>query len=838
MSLSNSLSRELVASGLPPDVHYRLGYRVVTADECQALMGYRLSGWVVPMNDREGKPFLHDGKPFFRLKPDPDQLKGEKPPKYLSPKEGGCRPYFSPLMPKGALAKGKLLRITEGEKKADCLNHHGFATIGLSGVDAWTDKRVEHQELIPELADIDWSGRQVLLVFDSDVTVKDTVREALHRLVRRLSDEGASVLVVHLPCELNGDKNGADDFICRHGADAYRAIEDIARPAITWKNQNTPVMWSPEPTEPHYKALTAWTIFDGTYAIRPNHGLYRFNDSHWIAVEGKYKDAVRRPIHLWMDHMGWRRRGNSVIDSIVSEVLDRLQVDQWDGAGLMAFANGTVRNGAFTAGHDRNDHLTFCFPFAYDAGAKCKLWKKFIQQTLGADDLIRLLRAAIRWSLVPKPTDKPFRHELVFDVHGPKRAGKGTLSEVLQAICGGDAGVGLIRSHSFGNANALHDLIGKRIAVDPDASGRIPDPGVFNSISSNEKVEVKKLYKDIGCARLGVVIWRFFNDTPGASGGGIEGMGRRIVTFRFEKTVANPDEELKRKLIAEAAGIFWWAWSMPENEMNDALRNRGLVAAIREASIEGALERDHVLRFSTIATEDTHRAADLYKLYSEWMKGEGHHPVSATKFGLELKKLPWVKPTRDQHGTHYQTHHPTHQELATHIGIALDVPGAGEFNSPPDQTHQQNPPQSNALLQQGSQESMVSVVGCSLKKREREEEEEKSKKMPMGSEVGHKPTTPTTGVPVYVDGESVSLTPLPAPKPEQQLNQVGPVRSWPPVVKPPPVEMAAQLDRLLKEQPNAAPATLAIQLDKEGCGWPLGRDVKRWIEVGAAGAVA
>ena len=114
MSLSNSLSRELVASGLPPDIHYRLGYRVVTADECQALMGYRLSGWVVPMNDPEGEPFIHDGKPFFRLKPYPDQLKGEKPPKYLSPKEGGCRPYFSPLMPKGALANGKLLRITEG----------------------------------------------------------------------------------------------------------------------------------------------------------------------------------------------------------------------------------------------------------------------------------------------------------------------------------------------------------------------------------------------------------------------------------------------------------------------------------------------------------------------------------------------------------------------------------------------------------------------------------------------------------------------------------------------------------------------------------------------------
>ena len=73
-------------------------------------------------------------------------------------------------------------------------------------------------------------------------------------------------------------------------------------------------------------------------------------------------------------------------------------------------------------------------------------------------------------------------------------------------------------------------------------------------------------------------------------------MGRRIVTFRFEKAVANPDEGLKRKLISEAAGVFWWAWSMPNQAMHDALRNRGKVAAIREASIEGALERDHVLR--------------------------------------------------------------------------------------------------------------------------------------------------------------------------------------------------------------------------------------------------
>ena len=711
---------ELLASGIPPEVHSKLDYRCVDAQEAKALAGFSRPGWVVLMRDHNGKPFTHDGKPFYRFKPnEPINDKNGKPAKYLTTAGAGCRPYFSPLLPPGSLANGKTIRITEGEKKADCLNYHGFPTIGLSGVDAWTDKRVGQGELIPELAAINWSGRDVQLVFDSDVTVKDSVRQSIYRLTEALVAQGAAISVVLLPCELDGSKNGADDFICRHGADSYRALERIARPAFTWKNKDTRVWWSPEPTEPHHKALTAWTVFDGTFANRPTHGLYRFTGKHWAEVDGQSRDALKRPLHQWMDHMGWHRRGDSVIGSAVSELLARLEHDTWDSDGLMAFANGTLRAGVFTTGHHRDDHITFCFPFAYDAGAKHPRWTQFLKETLGADDLTRLLRAAIRWSIIPKPINEPFTHELVFDVHGPKRAGKGTLQEVLQAICGGRSGVGLIRSHSFSNANALHGLIGKRIALDPDASGHISDPGIFNSVSSNEEVEVKKLYKDCGSARLGVVIWRFFNDTPGASGGGIEGMGRRIVTFRFEKTVANPDDELKRKLIAEAAGIFWWAWSMPDDDMHDALRNRGKVAAIRDASIEGALERDHVLRFSTVANPGIHKAADLYRRYREWMQDEGHQPVSMTKFGRDIKKLPWVKPTTDRLGTHHETHHPTHHELATHIGVALDESACGEFNPPPEATHHANPPRSNPAPAQPSQDPVVSVVSSSSKERER-----------------------------------------------------------------------------------------------------------------------
>ena len=358
------LHAELLASGLPPEIHTQLGYRTVTAEECNQLMGYSWSGWVVPMNGPDGKPFTYDGQAFYRLKPDSGQLKGDDPPKYLSPKGAGCRPYFSPLMPANALADGRTIRITEGEKKTDCLNHHGFPTIGISGVDAWTDKRVEPKQLIPELEAINWRGRDVYLVFDSDVTVKETVRDSLYRLTEALSERGAEVFVVLLPCKLDGTKNGVDDFICRHGAEAYRALERIIRPAFTIKgsgDNKRRIWWEPEPTEPHHKALSAWTVFDASYANRSNHGLYRWNCTHWTLNHGKDREAVKRPLHRWMDEMCWHRRGDSVIGSMVSETLARLEQDNWDRDGVMAFTNGTLRSGVFTLGHNRNDFLTFVF---------------------------------------------------------------------------------------------------------------------------------------------------------------------------------------------------------------------------------------------------------------------------------------------------------------------------------------------------------------------------------------------------------------------------------------------------------------------------------------------
>lgn len=753
-----SVQSELLDSAIPAELINQLSYQDVTAEESQKLTGFNLEGWVVAMNAPDGKPYkTSQGKPFYRLKPAKPPEKDGKACKYLSPKGEGCRLYFSPLLTKAICDNAdKPITITEGEKKTDSLNAHGFPAIGLSGVDAWRDKRSGDSKPLPEWEDVNLRNRQVFIVYDSDVTVKESVRNALMWLCFWLIQvKEARPFIVLLPCEPNGDRNGVDDFILRHGAAALQSLYAIARSSGQFGKELPPCKlftWTPEPKESHDKAVTAWAAFDGSYAMRPGFGLYQWATTHWQPANGKGADPIMRPLHLWMDQMHWRKRSTGIMGAIKNELVARLESADWDSPNVMAFTNGTLRHGVFSGGHERSDHQTFCFPFPYDSGAKCPIWHGFIRHALkNQADSINLLRAAIKWSITPKNPDKAFPLELVFDVHGEKGRGKGTLMEVLDALCGGDRGVGIIKSASFSNPNALHGLVGKRIAVDPDASGRISDVGNFNAVASNEPVEVKKMYQDITRARLGVVIWRFFNDTPGASGGGLEGMGRRIVTFRFDNPVTEPDTELKAKLTAEAAGIFWWAWSMSRDDAFTALKNRGQVQAVRDASIDSALERDHTLRFVTSKYPDgmaTTMAATFYSEYCEWMKQEGHQPVSKTKFGRDVKKIPWVKPTTDNAGTWYKLTTHTHHELTTHVGLPMPKESAegvgGELNPPQTQTHHHNPPPSDPPCGNASQGSVVSMVSSPSKNRSLEKEDLNGSKNAYRENFGNKLTKPTT----------------------------------------------------------------------------------------------
>jgi DNA polymerase-1 len=104
------------------------------------------------------------------------------------------------------------LLLTEGVLKADAAVSVGLVAVGLGGVEGgWRNGAP-----LPEWEVIPLKGRQVLVAFDSDVTVKASVRGAQRRLSGYLQHRGAQVEIVVLPPGPAGQKTGLDDFLAAH----------------------------------------------------------------------------------------------------------------------------------------------------------------------------------------------------------------------------------------------------------------------------------------------------------------------------------------------------------------------------------------------------------------------------------------------------------------------------------------------------------------------------------------------------------------------------------------------------------------------------------------------
>jgi phage/plasmid-associated DNA primase len=681
--ISDALRGELRLSGLTDEQIDRLHYSSATAEQAKALTGHAHAGWVVPCLAASGKPYATSkGKPFYRLKPTVPPIKDGKETRYLSPAGEGCRPYFSVLWPDWARTlKHRDRDLAEGEKKADCGCAHGFPTIGLSGVDGWRDQRSGKSAVLPELLTTGWLKGTVRIAWDSDIVHKTSVMASSCDLASAIAAAGGTPLITLLPPELNGEKNGVDDFILRHGAAAYGLLRDYARPAgeiIRDEGEPTGLKWT-WTTEPkgdeatHSKAVIAWSVLKDEVQLLPL-GAYRWTGTHWQRQEkDKPAEYVARLLHTWMDQIRWKKRTGAAFSSVLSELKSRLESPEgviWDAPHLMAFSNGTLntRTNTFTPGHRRSDRLTRCLPYPYDLEATCPNWLAFLEEASGADQhLITTVQAGMRWTIEPKQ-DRDYETDYLMDLIGNKGRGKGVVLSGVVALCGGSKNIATIKSSSFGDPNARLKMLNKAASIDFDASGFIKDSGVLNSIVSNEPVEVKALYQNLAQARLNTVIWRAMNDRPGQASAGAEGSDRRSIVIPFDITPARKDPELKAKIRAEAAGIFQWVWRMTMEKASYALRHAGDSGRIRNAQVEAALDRNPVLSFlyETFFAQgcDEIDATALFDSFREWMeKGKEDglprgRELTKTKFGREMGKLVSTglqrQPLVDAHGAFFE----------------------------------------------------------------------------------------------------------------------------------------------------------------------------------------
>src|SRR5262249_53765515 len=160
--------RDLAASGLEQDSITAAKLRCGDRDEVRKILGFdaHCGGMIIEYPGTNGTRAS-----FLRVKPDRPFLdRYGKPSKYLSPKGAGNRLYI-PSGVEAVLSDHKTpLFVTEGEKKSIAAVQQGVHCIAVPGVWSWRQRSNGTRSVpIPDLDLIEWRGRSVFLVFDSDL---------------------------------------------------------------------------------------------------------------------------------------------------------------------------------------------------------------------------------------------------------------------------------------------------------------------------------------------------------------------------------------------------------------------------------------------------------------------------------------------------------------------------------------------------------------------------------------------------------------------------------------------------------------------------------------------
>jgi hypothetical protein len=232
--LPHHLEQLIQGSGIAAEIIAARGYRSIHGPEGYTeLKRLGLSrpqakltpGLLVPILGGNGEPVL------YQYRPDEPWIDAKgKTIKYETPRgerncldfgTGQCDLIGNPTVD---------LWGTEGIKKVDALRSHGLCAPGLTGVYGWRGTNLDGGKV----ALADWelvalNGRAVYLCFDSDVTTKREVQQALTRLKRFLAQRGARVTVVLLPAE-GPEKVGVDDYLVSHSLDELQTLAHPQQP--------------------------------------------------------------------------------------------------------------------------------------------------------------------------------------------------------------------------------------------------------------------------------------------------------------------------------------------------------------------------------------------------------------------------------------------------------------------------------------------------------------------------------------------------------------------------------------------------------------------------------
>lgn len=634
------------------DILYKSGLNDVTIDEVGFISSLNGDSYLEPIKDLNGKNIRG-----YRARYNEEVIEKNKysskencTPKYR-PSENLGNAFFYPHLSNlnwEKIAKNKTVPIfiTEGAKKAALLAQYGYSSIGLFGVWNWkTKKKIKNKEgqeeetsvPIDDFNDIDWKGRIVYILFDSDKYKNINVQLAEVGLWEFLKELGATVKVINLPFDL--EAKGIDDFFVKHGMNANQMFEELISRAtpVSLGIINNCFKEKRKEEIPHY--LAEYIRCDRKL-INTHLGFHLYSSGYYKKTESedslkfiaaellKYADVIPKPHFL-----------AETVKLLSTYCL--VQEQDFNPGNLHNVKNGILKldldaGSIDFINHSSSDYLNYIADVSHLPDLDTKLAVDFLEKVIPDKNQRIIALEAIGFAIFPD-LRKRFEFTKFTLEYGDGSNGKSIYTDfreriIGQSICSSLSLDALTRKD---NRFAASSLYKKRANFSTEnESSFIRDSSVLKQITSGksgDKMSVEFKHKQAFFASVNPILFFAINKPPVLPANRTFALERRMQVINFSNRFsANPKDG---ELLADSRlDNYEYTKDIVNGILNltlDAIKNmlqRGYIwqDGVSETLKEAVLKGSHKEQFfeedidfspdSEVASDDLHNAYVNYCL--------------------------------------------------------------------------------------------------------------------------------------------------------------------------------------------------------------------------------
>lgn len=407
--------------------------------------------------------------------------------------------------------------------------------------------------------------------------------------------------------------------------------------------------------------LRHYTLGDVRLLLHYRGSFYRWTGSHYAELADEVLEAalygflskafVETKNGDVSDFKPTKGKINEIVHALKRSVLAdaSLETPCWIGSNKDRSAQDLVacRNGLLNLRtrdllpHNPTFLSMTCLPLDFNPDEpEPAQWLKFLNQLWPDDPDAILCLQTIFGYLISTDT----RHQKLFLIVGPKRAGKGTITFVLNELLG-DKNVVYSSLRSLAGEFGRWPLIDKTLLVVPDARlGSRAEGGqtlteILLSLSGGDPQSVNRKNQPFWTGRLGVRILITSNELPGITDASGTLPSRYILLKLTKSFFGHEDLDLKAKLAPELGGILRWSLVGRDNLLahGSFVMPQSSLESIRQMEDSASPVSSFIRDWCQQEPEDRIKVKALYAAFRCWSQEAGQRPILATHmFGKAL----------------------------------------------------------------------------------------------------------------------------------------------------------------------------------------------------------